>query len=123
MDFKFNINDNVKVQLTEFGQIRLCEYYDKEGYDPSNMNNNSDTKGEFQLYDLMHIFGPVTYFPAQQMCFENNVIAFELPEHIAEAIEYHEYCKDLEKDGHGFSAFGPREYAEHRKCVKATGAL
>lgn len=121
MDISFNLNDTVKVQLTDFGQRVLAKDYQKYGLPMLREVPQDSLDGKFQLYDLMHIFGPVTYFPAQQMPFLNNIISFELPEHIAEAIEYHAYCKSLERNEFDFSSFSPKEYAEHRKNVRATG--
>lgn len=59
---KLNINDTVKVKLTPIGWEIYRKHYTPfctEGYIPP----KQDSRGyvEFQLWDLMHVFGPNMY--------------------------------------------------------------
>lgn len=81
---KLNINTKVKVVLTEYGKQIADEYYKKvysnaEGMTPQSYQMYRDSIeqsliGEFSLWKIMHIFGPVIYIGNPKVPFENNQI-------------------------------------------------
>ena len=80
MNYKFNINDIVKVKLTDYGEKVLSAYFKAyEKYLPNNCDAIYETDAAgyktFQLWDLMNIFGE-HIFPGAPICFENNEIIF-----------------------------------------------
>jgi hypothetical protein len=80
----FNINDCVRVKLTESGLKTWEERFNK--YQPKNdpytfekhLESKTDTEGyvSFQLHDLMSIFGPQMYI-GNENSFINNQILFD----------------------------------------------
>jgi len=80
---KFNINDHVKVKLTDLGKdIYLHQYdrinkvysnYSKTILTPSNPKVDKDGYTDFQLWELMQLYGPHLYCGAEQL-FEKNII-------------------------------------------------
>jgi hypothetical protein len=58
---KFNVNNRVKIKLTDTGKEILAKYW---GYRvPNWYDSHTDTDGYtmFQLHEVMHIFGPYVY--------------------------------------------------------------
>lgn len=76
---KINMNDDVRVVLTPFGQDLLDQYYKK---DINQRPTQKERDGEFQLWHLMEIFGPSIFFPMQQVPFKENSLEY-IPEEIA----------------------------------------
>lgn len=84
--YKFNINDFVKVKLTERGKEIYKHRYDemfevfphlKETLgNPPELKIDKDGYSEFQLHDFMHCFGPYI-FNGAPLVIENNEIYFE----------------------------------------------
>ncbi len=61
---KLNVNNNVKVKLTDKGREILRKYLLGWGYrvpDWYDSHTDSDGYTVFQLHEVMHIFGPHTY--------------------------------------------------------------
>ena len=67
MKIEINLNDEIKVQLTEHGEEILLKHYnwseviDKEGY------------RKFQLWDFINIYGKHIYHGSKQVI-KNNII-------------------------------------------------
>lgn len=75
-----NINDSVKVELTQKGFTVLRQYYADLGqYLPSGFLaeqvSQLDSVQEFQLWEIMMIFGPHIYLGADNL-FKDNEIGF-----------------------------------------------
>jgi len=74
---KMNINEDVKVKLTESGKVKFREYL----LDTYNADENvitlykPDINGYtiFQLWDFMRIFGPHMYVGGEALFEENDV--------------------------------------------------
>ncbi len=77
-----NINDYVWVKLTPFGEARFRQHYRALGIvsgEPKELVFDTDTGNwRFQLWELMHIFGPEMRMDAAQV-FVGNEIKFEQP--------------------------------------------
>jgi hypothetical protein len=81
----FNINDEIKVKLTDKGRAVYESYWmavlaGSNGLQPPSLNKWTDENGwtSFQLWDAMTIFGPHCYNGGPLM-FENNTILFPVP--------------------------------------------
>ena len=82
---KFNINDFIRVKLTEEGLSKLSFYYHEKVSFLSYNDTNELIKGflqedgfyKFQLHVFMNIFGNFVYNGAS-LLFERNEIIFEL---------------------------------------------
>lgn len=73
-EIKFNMNDNVKVRLTDKGKEVLKEYW--KGKIPDwfeNGYNEGDGYYRFQLHELAHIFGKEFYNGNMNLPFENRL--------------------------------------------------
>ena len=72
---KLNINDIVKVKLTEKGRKIYTEYYTRYSVGGVSKIIKLDADGFFhtELWDIMNIFGSHLYMGAEPM-FENNEI-------------------------------------------------
>lgn len=72
----FNLNEYVYVALTEAGKKYLALHYAefKESFERLNHTPPTD-RSEFQLWELMQIFGPYMHL-GMQVPFENNEIRF-----------------------------------------------
>ena len=55
---KFNINKYVKVRLTDFGRLRVKEYFKSIGLDSSYLVEDEAGWSKWQLWDLMSTLGP-----------------------------------------------------------------
>lgn len=66
---KVNINKQCKVRLTAYGKNVLSKYYNKY-----NIPFKEQDEYEFQLWDLMNIFGGCFIFGSHDVPFEENVI-------------------------------------------------
>lgn len=78
---KFNINDHVKVKLTDFGKDVFYHQYDefnkrfgKEIITPEYPKVDADGFTEIQFWHLMNIFGPCVYNGMREVPFEGCVI-------------------------------------------------
>jgi len=69
----FNINDMVKVKLTEYGKKVLFEDYRKHYNMEPIYKENKDGTSEWQLWNLMHLFGPYMYNGGKNVIEENNI--------------------------------------------------
>lgn len=76
---KFNLNEIVKVTLTEAGLRRLREHYAELRHDmrPPQPQDVAGRSVEFQLHELMRIFGPMLYVGSDDIPFEH--FAIEIP--------------------------------------------
>jgi|HubBroStandDraft_4_1064222.scaffolds.fasta_scaffold438897_2 hypothetical protein len=77
---KLNINDSVSVKLTDYGLWVLTNHHKKQSERAGQLQMSipkGHLAGKFQLYDLMNIFGPYSFFPAQDSCFDKNQITFQ----------------------------------------------
>jgi hypothetical protein len=81
----FNINNRVQVQFTEYGKQILDDYYKKlyssvsgemtpQSYQMYQNSLERGLQGEFSLWEIMHIFGPVTYIGNPKVPFVDNSI-------------------------------------------------
>lgn len=81
MEYKFNINQKVKVKLTDFGKNILDTYFAEINISPIHYScrYKADKLGyiTFQMWDLMSIFGEHICMGAP-ICFENNEIIFDI---------------------------------------------
>lgn len=60
-EIEVNLNDYAYVRLTPSGEKLFARYYHDLTLDPAlyrAMHLQADGRWRFQLYDLMHIFGP-----------------------------------------------------------------
>jgi len=75
---KFNVNDNVRVKLTDVGKEVLNKHW---GYMPNWYNDRIDEKGymSFQLHELMNIFGESVYNGCE-IPFETTILIKEYEE-------------------------------------------
>lgn len=101
-----NLNDQVKVTLTEYGKEIIKNYYNvllkhmpQEDIDRS--INKAIENGKFSLWDLMNIFGQYTYIGNPRIPFENNVIEIVKPE--KDTRMRCSYCGIYKIDGDGKS--------------------
>lgn len=71
-----NFNDTVWVRLTPAGREALADYWSE--YPPKYRGSPREEDGwsEFQLWELMQIFGPHMYMAGQQV-FVGNVFRLE----------------------------------------------
>lgn len=82
-----NCNDNVWVKLTPYGWGAFNTYYQSLGLDQGpyfaalldDATYHRTSHQRFQLWELMHIFGPVCFNGAPGAPFERNEIYFEPP--------------------------------------------
>lgn len=74
---EFNINGDVWIRLTGAGTRAYNLHYEKLGMEPPPLQRDSSDWCKFQLWDLMHIFGPAVYNGCQ-IPFVENVIRFKL---------------------------------------------
>ena len=62
-EFKFNMNNSVKVKLNDIGRVELKRQHDelysglKLNKEYVEKNTDSDGYSSFQMHDLMHTFG------------------------------------------------------------------
>lgn len=75
---KININDVVKVKLTKYGHEILSEQYIKKSSDDC----------DFQLWELMNLFGQCLYMGNQKIPFEMNEIYIEEGKGMEKTKEY-----------------------------------
>jgi len=84
MDIKFNINESVKVKLTDHGRKVLADQHNKYAVyypkafqikTPNDFKENEDENGftTFQLWSLMEKFGNHTGM-CQENCFDTNIL-------------------------------------------------
>ena len=74
---KINVNDRVKVQLTDYGRTTLFNYYsefNKNSYECFLQTDKAYKGGEFQLWELMQIFGKDMYCGNPKVPFVDNQI-------------------------------------------------
>lgn len=78
----FNLNDNVRVKLTEHGHAILkadidsvdyCDQDDLKNYAHSKAEPDADGYNTFHMWQLMSVFGSHMYNGAKNV-FENNAI-------------------------------------------------
>ena len=70
---KFNINDNVKVRLTDRGKEVLKEHWDGKIPDWFENYHEGDGYYRFQLHDLIQIFGKELYLSNSNLPFETEI--------------------------------------------------
>ena len=77
---KVNINDTVSVMLTAHGEAQWAAYWnqhsDHGGEVPTTIQSaqRKDGRVEFQLYELMFIFGPACYLGSNRLPFFKNAV-------------------------------------------------
>ena len=74
---QFNINDSVKVRLTDYGRDILRQKQDVR-HSLQHMDAQGCTK--FQLWELMNTFGSHIYNGAIRQCFNDNIVLFDSPQ-------------------------------------------
>lgn len=76
-----NINNRVKVKLTEYGKQawkkKLKSEYNDFVYDITSADIDKNEYKYFQLWELMNIFGEAMYCGNTEICFEHNEIIME----------------------------------------------
>lgn len=84
MEIKFNINDKVKVKLTDFGRSEYKKILDErrknaphEYNDLFKMPIEKDGYSEWQLWILMANFGHL-FFNGCEIPFEDNIIKLDI---------------------------------------------
>jgi hypothetical protein len=71
---KFNLNDYVKVKLTDKGKEMLKKYYKSESLDWLDGDHEGDGWYRFQLHALASIFGEELHFGScSQLPFETGI--------------------------------------------------
>ena len=75
---QMNINDEVWVQLTEAGKKTYEKYYRDLKMEPSHLKQTSGDWAEFQMWELMNIFG-AQCFHGSQIQFKGNILRFTPP--------------------------------------------
>jgi hypothetical protein len=73
---QFNINDSVKVRLTDYGRDILRQKQDVR-HSLTHMDSEGYTK--FQLWELMNRFGSHIYNGAIRQCFHANIVLLDFP--------------------------------------------
>lgn len=75
-NIEFNINDSVKVQLTEYGQTILKKWYENLNILKYYSLENIDSEGlsTFYFWQLMNFFGDEMYNGNPHQIFVNNKI-------------------------------------------------
>lgn len=85
--FYQNLNDHAMAVWSPYGQKILVRHWAKS---EQRVPDEVWVDGKMQFYDFMNIFGPHTYFPAQEVPFENNEIYFpEIQKRVLEIIVTH----------------------------------
>lgn len=74
---QFNINNSVKVRLTDYGRDIL-----RQKLDLRHSFERVDAQGytKFQLWELMNIFGSYIYNGSTRQCFNANIALLEFPQ-------------------------------------------
>jgi hypothetical protein len=74
---QFNINNSVKVRLTDYGRDIL-----QQRQDPRHSFERVDPQGytKFQLRELMNIFGSHIWNGAMRQCFDANIVLLDSPQ-------------------------------------------
>jgi hypothetical protein len=74
---QFNINDFVKVRLTDYGRDIL-----RQKLDSRHSFEQVDAQGytRFKLWELMNIFGLHIYNGAMRQCFDANIVLLDSPQ-------------------------------------------
>ena len=71
-----NINDNCRVQLTKAGLAQYREEYAQYGIESPELDITEDG-ARFQLWQLMHTFGPLLYNGSTRLPFNGNTLSIE----------------------------------------------
>jgi hypothetical protein len=74
---QFNINDSVKVRLTDYGRDTLRQIQDAR-HSLTHMDSEGYTK--FRLSELMDIFGSHIYNGSIRQCFYANIVLLDFPQ-------------------------------------------
>lgn len=74
---EFNINDSVKVRLTDYGRDILWQIQDVRH---SLTLTDSEGYTKFRLSELMDIFGSHIYNGAMRQCFNANIVLLDSPQ-------------------------------------------
>jgi hypothetical protein len=77
---ELNLNDTVKVKLTEYGWGIWERAWMVLGLAPPKKKIDEDGFTAFQLWDLMHVFGATMWIGNTNIAFEKNSIFLEEPE-------------------------------------------
>jgi len=86
MIVNLNLNDSTTVKLTAFGIAVLRAHFQSLSMSPELIDwacQNHATSG-FQLWEVIHIFGPYLYNGAPGQPFENNNLSLVLSENPAQ---------------------------------------
>ena len=105
---KYNLNDYIKVKLTEEGRIIYKKHYAKYNCEAPKLNIDDEGYVRFQIHDFMNIFGERLFMGATLPCETNCKIQVKDDWHYIKSEE------DLPKDNseylllleHGIRAFG-----------------
>lgn len=71
-----NVNDTVRVTLTEAGKRRVSEWGKTLGVKAGFEMSDSERAGEWQLWRLMQVFGDAMYNGMAEPLFEKNEVSF-----------------------------------------------
>lgn len=75
----FNINDDIWVKLTPLGKTIYRAHWAHalrgSGLKAPNLTRDKEGRVRFQLWDLMHIYGPLIWHGSEQV-FEDSTIFF-----------------------------------------------
>lgn len=71
--FKFNLNDLVKVKLSDRGKELVKKYYGSHSFDWFEVNHEGDGYYRFQLHELASIFGKELRFGSSPLPFETEI--------------------------------------------------
>jgi hypothetical protein len=69
----FNINDYVKVKLTEFGKQKYKDYYNQYSVKELKLVEDENGYVQFQLWELMHMFGK-HFVLGCDLCFNTDIL-------------------------------------------------
>lgn len=90
--FHQNLNDHATAVWSPYGQKILVRHWAKS---EQRVPDEVWVDGTMQFYDFMNIFGPHTYFPVQEVPFENNEIYFpEIQKRVLEIVD--KYMRRIE---------------------------
>lgn len=74
LELKINFNEEVSVQLTEFGRKIYAKHFREYRFPPSRLKKDADGWCTFPLWELMHIFGPVCYHGNNEVPFAKGIV-------------------------------------------------
>jgi len=72
----FNINDYVKVKLTDYGREKYREFWNKFGLKALKLKEDENGYTSFQMWDLMQVFGSHMRLGGRN-CFDLDIVIEE----------------------------------------------